>query len=240
MNPTNATTSDALPQEVDAGEVNGSETPSSLQDNATSLPIDFVAVGGADAAPLINAAEASGAVLYPGGSVESAIERAAVAANDAVIFAGSAAALVGNGWVERTRAAAPDTPIGAYLTEGSSVDDIGLLVRQGVDLISTASDTSERLSEGLGWLRRKSDKTRPARHLRAKHRANLAKLNDGELAVLRAMMDGLANRRVAERLGIGLRTVELRRARMMKKLDATGAAQLVRHFYEAGGTLETV
>jgi FixJ family two-component response regulator len=58
--------------------------------------------------------------------------------------------------------------------------------------------------------------------------ARLATLATGELEVLRALLAGKPNKRVAAELGIGLRTVELRRARLLKKMQAGSLAELVR------------
>lgn len=63
----------------------------------------------------------------------------------------------------------------------------------------------------------------------------LAELNDGERAVLNALLDGLANKEIAHKLEIGLRTVELRRSRITKKMHAQSLAELVRLVCEARG-----
>jgi two-component system response regulator FixJ len=58
--------------------------------------------------------------------------------------------------------------------------------------------------------------------------ARLATLAPGEMQVMRALLAGKPNKRVAAELGIGLRTVELRRARLLKKMQAGSLAELVR------------
>ncbi|WP_257721830.1 MULTISPECIES: LuxR C-terminal-related transcriptional regulator [Sphingobium] len=48
-----------------------------------------------------------------------------------------------------------------------------------------------------------------------------------EREVLAAVADGLTNRQTGELLGISHRTVEVHRARLMRKLDVQSMAQLV-------------
>jgi FixJ family two-component response regulator len=64
-------------------------------------------------------------------------------------------------------------------------------------------------------------------------RNRLESLTRAEKQVLDAMLEGLANRQIAQALKIGLRTVELRRSKIMKKMEAKSLAQLVRLVCEA-------
>lgn len=56
----------------------------------------------------------------------------------------------------------------------------------------------------------------------------LTSLTADEIAVMRKMLEGLPNKRIASDLDIGLRTVELRRSNIMKKMGAGSLAELVR------------
>ncbi len=56
----------------------------------------------------------------------------------------------------------------------------------------------------------------------------LTSLTPDEIAVMRKMLEGLPNKRIASDLDIGLRTVELRRSNIMKKMGAGSLAELVR------------
>lgn len=58
--------------------------------------------------------------------------------------------------------------------------------------------------------------------------ARLATLTEDEVAVLRKLLEGLPNKRIAVDLDIGLRTVELRRSNIMKKMGAASLPELVR------------
>jgi two-component system response regulator FixJ len=58
--------------------------------------------------------------------------------------------------------------------------------------------------------------------------ARIASLTEEEIAVFRMLLAGKVNKRMAVELDLGLRTVELRRAMVMKKMQATSLPDLVR------------
>jgi FixJ family two-component response regulator len=58
-------------------------------------------------------------------------------------------------------------------------------------------------------------------------RARLDTLAPGEMAVMEGLLAGKPNKKIAAELGIGLRTVELRRSRLLKKMQAGSLAELV-------------
>lgn len=62
----------------------------------------------------------------------------------------------------------------------------------------------------------------------------LQKLSENERQVLDRLLKGAEHNRIAEELGISRRTVENRRAKIMKKLNATTLPELVRIAVEAG------
>jgi two-component system response regulator FixJ len=73
------------------------------------------------------------------------------------------------------------------------------------------------------------DKARHAqRKLRAQIEARIAKLTEDEMSVLKRLLEGHPNKRIATDLDIGLRTVELRRSNIMHKVQATSLPDLVR------------
>src|SRR5258708_40369083 len=55
-----------------------------------------------------------------------------------------------------------------------------------------------------------------------------AKLSDREREVLALIAEGRSNKEVASRLGIGVRTIETHRERIMRKLDIHSIAGLTR------------
>lgn len=60
-------------------------------------------------------------------------------------------------------------------------------------------------------------------------------LTEGEFQVLRFVMDGSLNKRIAVRLGISERTVEARRKRIFEKTKTHSVAELVREIVETVG-----
>jgi two-component system, LuxR family, response regulator FixJ len=66
------------------------------------------------------------------------------------------------------------------------------------------------------------------RKMRAEVASRLSLLTADELEVFRRLLAGHANKRIAADLDIGLRTVELRRSNIMKKMQATSLPDLVR------------
>jgi FixJ family two-component response regulator len=58
--------------------------------------------------------------------------------------------------------------------------------------------------------------------------ARRASLTSAEVDVLDRLLAGKPNKQIAAELGVGLRTVELRRATLMKKMHADSLAELVR------------
>lgn len=63
----------------------------------------------------------------------------------------------------------------------------------------------------------------------------LDRLTDGELRVLRLVLEGSLNKRIANQLEISERTVEARRKRIFEKMGTQSVAQLVRSIIETVG-----
>jgi two-component system, LuxR family, response regulator FixJ len=73
------------------------------------------------------------------------------------------------------------------------------------------------------------EQTKHARRLQLlETQERLASLTDEEMEVFRRLLAGQANKRIASDFDIGLRTVELRRANIMRKMQATSLPDLVR------------
>ena len=64
--------------------------------------------------------------------------------------------------------------------------------------------------------------------LRAKALRRLQRLTPGEHDVLRLLIDGSSNKTIAAELNVSVRTIEVRRAKLMKKMKAESLAELIR------------
>jgi FixJ family two-component response regulator len=73
-----------------------------------------------------------------------------------------------------------------------------------------------------------------ARRHQAELRNRFEQLTRSEREVLSRVMEGQANRRMANDLDLGLRTVELRRSNIMRKTGASNLSELIRLAIEAG------
>lgn len=80
------------------------------------------------------------------------------------------------------------------------------------------------VDEAFAW----DEEHRQQRIVRAKNGRRLARLTRGERAVLSLLLAGYSNQSAAESLEISVRAVEVRRAKLMKKMAARSLAELVR------------
>lgn len=82
----------------------------------------------------------------------------------------------------------------------------------------------EAIQEGLRW--DAAHRQQMALHSKALHR--LHHLTPGEREVLQLLIDGKSNKTIAAELGLSVRTIEVRRAKLMKKMKAGSLAELIR------------
>ena len=64
--------------------------------------------------------------------------------------------------------------------------------------------------------------------LRSKVLHRLQRLTSGERDVLALLIDGNSNKTIAAELNLSVRTIEVRRAKLMKKMKAESLAELIR------------
>jgi two-component system, LuxR family, response regulator FixJ len=86
----------------------------------------------------------------------------------------------------------------------------------------------QELWQGITQALDQEESQHTLRKQRAEVEARLATLTDDETHVLRMLLEGQANKQIASDLDIGLRTVELRRSNIMKKMQAGSLPELVR------------
>lgn len=82
----------------------------------------------------------------------------------------------------------------------------------------------ESIQEALKW----DSQHRQSLALRSKARDRLQRLTSGEHDVLRQLIDGKSNKTIAAELSLSVRTIEVRRAKLMKKMRAHSLAELIR------------
>lgn len=126
----------------------------------------------------------------------------------------------------------PGLPVVAVCNSPKLPDVVGVLrlgARDVVDLASHDVDPCDAIREALEYGRETEGRRLRTMVLRQR----LETVTQGERQVLDSMLEGLANKETAKKLGIGLRTVELRRAKIMTKMGAKGVAELVKLFCEA-------
>lgn len=77
-------------------------------------------------------------------------------------------------------------------------------------------------------------KRRAARHEQSEFHERLELLTPREREVLRMVVAGLSSREIGEQLDVSFKTIEAHRAKIMKKMEATGVPHLVRMAIQAG------
>lgn len=82
----------------------------------------------------------------------------------------------------------------------------------------------EAVCEAMAWDAENRLRLRRA----AKVRRRLGLLSSGENEVLQMLLEGISNREIADALGLSVRTIEVRRAKLMKKMKAQSLPDLVR------------
>jgi len=87
-----------------------------------------------------------------------------------------------------------------------------------------SEELADAIQEALVW---DADNRRRLAYC-AKVRRRLARLSAGERQVLQLLVDGQSNKGIAAELRVSVRTVEVRRARLMKKMRTQSLAELVR------------
>lgn len=133
---------------------------------------------------------------------------------------------------------ADDYPAPIFIMSGQG--DIGMAVdaikNGALDFIEKpfrGSSVREKVSEAIDAFtrRRKSDPPSAATKI---HLPGREPLTRRESEVVSKLVAGASNKEAARQLGIGPRTVEFHRARLMEKLGARNIADLIRIYMEAG------
>jgi FixJ family two-component response regulator len=101
-------------------------------------------------------------------------------------------------------------------------------MKQGADSFLEKPCSETELWNAVEDVLHRDRQQQSQQRLIAEIKARLAELAPDEIQVYKMLVDGFQNKQVASRLGIGLRTVELRRSTIMKKMQANSFSELVR------------
>jgi two-component system response regulator FixJ len=115
------------------------------------------------------------------------------------------------------------------LSTSSEVEDIVSSLRQGaVNYLLKPSDEDKLIAAVKHGLQVGTDRYRE--HQKGIHvRDNYKSLSRRERQVMTLVVEGFANREIAEQLGISPKTVEVHRSRVMSKMQASSLPDLVRY-----------
>ena len=150
-----------------------------------------------------------------------------------VCFVGDAETILSNRILERYRTVAPRST----LTVGSATLNLNLaarLIQHGAKTFFQLPASQDQIREQIGWLVSSVSERRASIRQEITHFQNYCTLTNSEIEVLRKMLEGCANKQIAQTLGIGLRTVELRRSKIMRKMQAKTISQLIYYVHRAG------
>lgn len=152
---------------------------------------------------------------------------------DLIVLVGRAEGLLASG-VVRAAAEASDAERVLVAAAGAEVEHAAGFMNQGARGLMLLPAASMGLIDAIKPHVAAASDSRGARRQRDSLRRHMQAITRGEAEVLQELLQGAANKQIAQKLGIGLRTVELRRSKVMRKMNASSIAQLVLHIAEAG------
>lgn len=151
------------------------------------------------------------------------------AAFDLAVLAGSTSAIDDDDVASLTEV----VPV-VIASENATVAEAVELVKNGAKDVVELPCSSEELWSRVSSVLDECNAEAAAKSVRAEMASRMELLTPAEVEVVHAMLDGLANKQIAQRLGIGLRTVELRRSKIMRKMQAKSVAELVKFICQSG------
>jgi FixJ family two-component response regulator len=101
-------------------------------------------------------------------------------------------------------------------------------MRNGAMTFLEKASGHQKLWDSISQVLASEASTREQRLQRNEIRRRLTRLTSDEHRVLAKLLEGLPNKMIARDLDLGLRTVELRRALILQKMQASSLAELVR------------
>ena len=153
------------------------------------------------------------------------------------VLAGSIEELAQGQAVSKILEVSPHLPLVATGSDATVNSAVNLMKQGAADVVDSPNDKEqlwERLRQAIDSINSPSNGSLLQQELQGR----FEQLTQAEHDVLEAMLDGMANKQIAQHLSIGLRTVELRRSKIMKKMQAKNVAELVKLICLAGGIKE--
>ena len=151
-----------------------------------------------------------------------------------LIVAGPAEEAVDAGHLQRLRRDFPAIPI-VVACNDPAVDSVIGALQQGASEVLLLGKPQAELQESLRRTLQLGEAAASRLRFVTDLTTRLKKLTPAEHQVLDAILDGMANKQIAQLLEIGLRTVELRRSKIMRKMEAKSLAELVKFVCIAKG-----
>lgn len=150
-----------------------------------------------------------------------------VPTSDCVVVIGIPSEIARNELATRFADCHPGLPLIVFAAD-PTIDEAVRLMQQGAHAVISQATSGDTTTATLVAAAAKGRAATPTRRRLLELRSRFAELTKPEREVLDAMLSGLANKMIAQRLEIGLRTVELRRSKIMRKMGASSLAELVK------------
>lgn len=135
--------------------------------------------------------------------------------------------------IEMLDATGTRLPVAMYSNEPSPEKIVKAMLEGALDYLKWPFE-AELLDGAVERLRAEGQRRAEQDRRRARSRALVDALSPRELEVLSLVVQGHANKEIAEDLGISPRTVEIHRSNMMRKLNARSTSDAVRVALYAG------
>lgn len=155
-----------------------------------------------------------------------------------VAVAGTNDMLVAGRQVSAFTSACPELPL-LVASSTATVETAVQLMKQGASDVVALPGGQTLLVSKIRELVDEANRRRGLYAERVTCRSRLASLTPAEVQVLELLLTGMANKQISQQLGIGLRTVELRRSKIMRKMDAKTVAELIKLVCIARGVSDT-
>lgn len=171
-------------------------------------------------------------VTHAKGGLESTKASMNGNSGDCVLLVGEVDSLLKHSTTVEIHSKLPGIPV-VVVSPDVNVENAIAAMRQGAADVVPLPCPEERLQAAVQQASEAGRQHRQSFKRTQELRDRLTSLTRGEKQVLDAMLDGMSNKQIAQLLKIGLRTVELRRSKIMRKMEAKSLAELVRLVCEA-------